>query len=159
MVIARFSIFAFLAMQAGLLGLTIGIWGLLLGNVHDRYGMPTSQDPFTWIWCFMSLFFVWLAFAQARQFLFHGGRAVWVDEGMLLYFTQLSFRPVRKAPLERIETFVAGQYVDRPWVRRDSIRIMARDSKWNGEFLTWPLSERRDVVLARLNQLLADSRR
>jgi hypothetical protein len=159
MVVARFSFFAFLAMQAGLLGLTFGSWWLVLGEVHDRYGVPASQDPFTWFYCLVSPFFLWLAFAQARQFLFHDRRAVWVEDATLCYFTQLSFRPVRRVPLGAIKSFSAGKVEYRSWIGYDGIRIEAEDVKWQGAFMTWPLSERRDVVLARLNQALADSRR
>jgi hypothetical protein len=159
MVIARFSLSAFLASQAGLLGLTIALWGAVLGNVHDSQGVPASQDPFAWIFCLLSLFFVWLAFVQARQFLFHGRRAVWIDDGVLCYFTQLGIRPLGSAPLSVITGFSAGQFSDRPWVSMNVIQIESEVQKSNGQFMTWPLSERREVVLARLNEALANSRR
>lgn len=158
MVIARFSFLGFLGTQIIAFGFALVVWWVFLHQVPNRRGVLPSHDPVMWFCLALTPFFLVIAAAQAWQFLFRSRRAIWIEGGALHYFPHgLHLRPIPAIPLDRITGFAASYYVGRMWVRYNVIRVETSDHRWD-DFLTWSLSERRDVVLARLNQVLAESR-
>jgi hypothetical protein len=96
-----------------------------------------------------SVYFTWLLLALARQLIFRGRAAIWIDREMLVYLS--SWR--RSSLLPEIATVRLERYTSYGWSRH-LINVERKDGS-KQVIPTELLSEGREVVLQRIQHHIA----